>query len=316
MNLQSLRLGTALKLLLQTTPILLVRLGVSLVFWLVAIIYFGLVFGLAALLANIHPAVGIIAALIGLGATIPLYSLANRYVLYLIKAAHIAVLAELIVNGRLPEGHGQLSWGRAQVTERFGQVSAMFVVDELVNATIRIFTRTVSNVANWLPGDTLRQLANVVNRVIRFATHYIDEAILARTFWERAESPADCAREGLVLYAQAWRPLLTNAVALMLLSYVPFVVVVVLLAAPLGLLLSATVTTTVAAWAVVAMLVLAYLVKVAVGDSFAMAAIIATYHAETKNLTPDPALEARLEQMAEPFRRLGASVGARVPSLG
>jgi len=303
MQLKSLRLGAALGLMFKTMPILLVRLGVYLVFWIVALVYLAIVFGLAALLGNIHGLLSLIIIVVGLGATIPLYSMAYRYVFYMIKAAHIAVLSELIAHGRLAEGQGQLAWGKQQVRERFGEVNVMFVVDELVNSVVRMFTGTVYRLAAWLPGDFFRTLAAIVNRVVRYATTYIDEAILARSFLQRDRSPWDSAREGLVLYGMAWRPLLANAIALMLLSYVPFIVAVVVFAAPVGGLLY-LVSPRLAAWSVLVVFVLAYLVKAAVGDAFAMAAIVAAYQRETADLTPDPAMEARLEQLSDKFREL------------
>jgi hypothetical protein len=303
MQLQSLRIGAAFGLMLRTMPILLVRLGVYLAFWVVALVYLAIVFGLAALLSNIHGLISLIVILVGLGATIPLYRMAYRYVFYMIKAAHIAVLTELIANGALPAGQGQLAWGKQQVRERFGEVNVMFVVDELVNSVVRMFTGTVYRLASWLPGNFFTTLASIINRVVRYATTYIDEAILARSFLQRDRSPWESAREGLVLYGMAWRPLLTNAIVLMLLSYVPFIVAVVLFAAPVGGLLY-LIAPRLAAWSVLVVLVLAYLIKVAVGDAFAMAAIIASYQRETANLTPDPAMEARLEQLSVKFREL------------
>jgi hypothetical protein len=38
------------------------------------------------------------------------------------------------------------------VQERFGEVSAMFVVDEIVAGAVRAFTNTVYRIASWLPG--------------------------------------------------------------------------------------------------------------------------------------------------------------------
>lgn len=51
---KSLQLGTALQLVWQTTPILLVQLGVYLVFWIATLIYLAAVIGLAVLLNAIH----------------------------------------------------------------------------------------------------------------------------------------------------------------------------------------------------------------------------------------------------------------------
>lgn len=316
MQLKSLQLGNAVKLLMRTTPILLTRLGVALVFWLVAAVYLALALGLAFLLAQVWTPLGFIFGLVALGATIPLYNLAYRYVFFMIKAAHIAVLSELLTRGDLPAGTNQLQWGKEQVQSRFGEINVMFVVDELVEGIVRAFTNTVSRVTSWLPGDALRTLGQMLNRVIRYATTYIDEAILARVFWTREKSVWQTAQDGVVLYAMVWKPLLTNAVALMLLSYVPFIVAFVLFAAPLGALLY-FISPSLAGWAVLFALALAFFIKLAVGDAFAMAAMIAAYQRETAGLEPDPNMSAQLERVTDKFgelkRRAEEAIGRRLP---
>ncbi|NLS77621.1 MAG: hypothetical protein GXY76_10220 [Chloroflexi bacterium] len=303
MNLQSLRLKEAFNLTLRTMPILLVRLGVYVVFWLVAMIYLGIAGGLAFLVGKAVPFLGVILFLVALGGTVPLYSLAKKYVLYLVKAAHVAVVAELLSRGELPAGANQLQWGKDRVQERFGEASIMFVVDELVEGVIRAFTGAVYSIAAFLPIDALRSLANMINRVIRFALSYVDEAILARTFWRKEGSVWANARDGVVLYGMVWKPLLLNAVALMLLSYIPFLLVMLLFSAPISALLSA-ISPTVAGWSIIATLLLAYLVKVAVGDAFAMTAMVASYQREIEGLQPDAQVTAKLEQVSDKFREL------------
>jgi hypothetical protein len=303
MNMSQLQLGAAFRLMMKTMPILLVRLGATLAFWLVAILYFAVVGWVAWLVGQAVPLLGIILfiiAFIGVGV---LYRLAYRYVFYMIKAAHIAVISELLVRGELPSGESQLNWGKKRVVERFGEMNVMFVVDELVTAVIRAFTRTVYNIARILPGDTIRTLARILNRVIENATSYIDEAVLARSFYEERESVWTNARDGVVLYAMIWKPILTNAVALMVLSYVPFLVVFILFSAPVGFLISLF-SQQLAGWAIIFTLVLAYLVKVAVGDAFAMTAIISAYHRETQGLTPDPQMASRLDSVSDKFQQL------------
>jgi len=317
MNLKTIQIGNAIKLIVRTTPILLTRLGVAFIFWLAAAVYLALALGLAYLLARAWTPIGVIFGLVALGATIPLYRLAYRYVFYIIKAAHIAVISELLTRDNLPPGVNQLQWGKEQVQSRFGEVSVMFVVDELVEGVVRAFTNTVYRVASWLPGNALRTLAGVVNRVIRYATTYIDEAILARAFWTREKSVWQAAQDGVVLYAMAWKPLLANAVALMVLSYVPFIVAFVLFAAPLGAILY-FISPQLAGWGVLFALALAFFVKAAVGDAFAMAAMIAAYQRETADLTPDPAMAAQLARVTDKFgqlqQRAQAAVGRRAPT--
>lgn len=315
MNLDSLRLGTSLSMMLRTMPILLVRLGVMLVFWVVALIYLAIAFAVAYLVGQAVPLIGVILFIVALVAVGPIYNLAYRYVFYTIKAAHIAVVAELLTNGQLPDGVNQLSYGKQRVEERFGEVNAMFVVDELVNGVVHAFTNTVYSMTAWLPGETLDTLVRVLNRIIQFAMNYIDEAIMARSFYRTDGSVWENARDGLVLYAQVWKPILVNAIALMALSYLPFIVALVVFALPVGLLLN-LISPQLAGWSIIFLLILAYMVKVAVGDAFAMTAIVAAYQRETANLTPNPDMTAQLEAVSDQFRDLTQRARESIGGIG
>lgn len=315
MNLESLNLGLAFRLTMKTLPIILVRLGANLAFWLVAIIYLAIVAGVAALIGQAIDWLGVIVFLIGVVGVAPLYNLAYRYVFYMIKAAHIAIVSELLASGEIPAGSGQLSYGKQRVQERFGEVNVMFVVDELVTAVVHAFTSTVYNLVAWLPSDNLRTLMRIVQTIVKFAMNYIDEAILARSFWIERDNVWENARDGLVLYGMIWRPILINAVVLMIISYIPFIVAFLLFSAPVGFLLSIF-STQLAGWALIATLVLAYLIKVAIGDSFAMVAIIATYYKETQGKTPDPAMAAKLDSVSDKFGELKQRAQERVGMVG
>ncbi|MGJ3241128.1 MAG: hypothetical protein ACFE0Q_20630 [Anaerolineae bacterium] len=306
MDLSSLKLGVAFNLLVRTMPIMLIRLGVMLLFWVVALIYLAVVGGVAFLIGNAIDWLGFIIFFVAIVSVVPLYNLAYRYVFYMIKAAHIAVMAELLTNDKLklPPGRGQLEYGKNRVQEKFGEVNAMFVVDEIVQGVVRAFTRTVYSIARWLPGDTLDTLVKVINRVIIFATSYVDEAILARSYWQSEDVDVwENARDGVVLYAMSWKPIIMSAVALMFISYLPSIVAFVVFAAPIGFLLS-LISTQLAGWSLIFLLFFAWVVKVAVGDAFAVAAIITTYHHETAGKTPDPQMAARLDQVSDQFSQL------------
>lgn len=321
MNLGQLQFGTAFRLLIRTTPLLFIRLGAYIAFWLLLLVGLVMVGGLAYLLGQLWPPLSFLVILGGFIAILPLYRLAHRYVFYLLKAAHIAIIVEYLTNDGLPPGVGQLEWGRRQVTERFGQVSIMFIVDQLVTAAVRAFTNTVVRVASWLPGESFQTLAKIVARVVYYATTYIDEAIMARSFWRRDETIWESAEEGVVLYGQVWKALVLNAVALMVLSYIPFVLVAIILSGPVALLLG-SISPMLAGWSVLIVLLLSFFIKVAVGDSFAMIAMIASYHRETANLKPDPAMEARIAGISDKFgelkrRALGdRSTGGQTVSSG
>lgn len=304
MDLSSIRLGDAFNLLVKTAPILLVRLGASIAFWAIAIVYFLIVGGVALLVGNLSEIIGWIVFGVGMVGLGGIYHLAYRYVFYMIKVAQIAVMSEVLKNGDLPAGTSQLNWGRARVTERFTEMNVMFVIDELVNGVISAFTWTVFSIASWIPGDTVRTLVQMIQRIIELALGYIDEAIIARSFWvQERDSVWKNARDGVVLYTMVWKPILLNAVVLMVISYIPFVVVFLLFSAPVGFLINLF-NQEWAGLAIILTLVLAWLIKVSVGDSFAMAAILATYYRETQSLTPDPAMSQKLEGISDKFVEL------------
>ena len=306
MDFSSLKLNVAFNLMMKTTPILLIRLGIMLVFWLVAFIYLAIFGGIAVLLGNaVGGWLGFIVIILALIPVLPIYNLAYRYVFYMVKAAHVAVMAEMLTNEnlQLPAGRGQLEWGRKRVEQRFKQMNAMFVIDEVVRGVVKAFTRTVFNIANWIPGDTIEQLVKILNRVVTNAGNFIDEAVLARSFWHEEENVWENARDGIVLYAMSWRPIIMTSVALMVISYLPGVIVFVLLFAPIGFIISIF-SQALAAWTFIFMFFLAWFVKVAIGDAFATAAIIATYLDETKDLTPDPQMSAQLDQVSDQFKKL------------
>lgn len=299
--------GTAFRIVVMTAPIMLMRLGLYLAFWVASLVYLAAVAGIAFAVSQLWLPAAAIVVVIAVIALLPLYRLANRYLFYLLKAAQLAVVVHILEHGALPEGVGQLAYGRDRVAERFGQVSVMFLLDALISGVIRGFSATVSAALSWIPGGMGDGLSGIVKRLAHYAGTYVDEAILARAFWRTDQSIWQSAREGIVLYGMVWKPLLANAVALMALSYVPFLLVILLLSAPLSLLLGA-ISQPMGVLSIAVVFVLAMLVKVALGDSFAMVAMVASYYDATRNLTPDPAMEARIASMSDKFQQIRSRV--------
>jgi hypothetical protein len=310
-------IGTGISLVLKTMPIVLVRLGVAVLFGIGLVIYLGIAGGLAWLLSHLADWLG---AIVGIGAVIsvvPIYLWFSRYVLYVLKAAHVAVIAELLVHGKLPEGVSQVAWGKEQVTARFGGVSVMFLVDELIRGVVRALTDSVAFVAGWLPIPGIDAALRFFRLIVHFATDYVDEAILARAFVRREESVWQASKEGVILYAMAWKTLLQNAVILAVLSLVSLALFWFVLAAPV-LLFSASVPAQFRTALIVAGLVLAFLVKFATSDAVALAATIAAYEEATRNMTPDPEWAAKLDGLSSKFKDLSdrAAQALRPQSAG
>ena len=294
-------LREALGLLLKTTPILWVRLGSYALLGLGLLAYFAVVGGIAWMLAQLWSVLGIVTLLAAFGGAFGIVRWVTRYYFYLLKAAHAAVMTEYIVHGKGPEG-SQIAHGKEQVTSRFKDTSIMFAIDQILDAVVTSFNRLFTNVTDWLPLPGMDSLQAFIRRVSRFSTTYIDEAILSRAYARKEENVWAVAKDGVILYAQCWQPILANAVALTLLSYVEFFAFLVILGIP-AVAVGALVPNLSIALGI-SVIVGAWMLKLAVADAFSMAATLLAYHRSTEGLTPDPEWQARLEQASDKFTEL------------
>ena len=97
----------------------------------------------------------------------------------------------------------------------------------------------------------------------------------------------------------------------MILSYIPFIVAFIVFSLPVGLLLS-LISSQLAGWSLIILLFLSWMVKVAIGDSFAMIAMIATYHRETQGVQPDAEMAAKLDGISDKFQELAKKAGEAI----
>src|SRR5690606_28059384 len=110
---------------------------------------------------------------IGFGIVGAVMYLAREYVLYIVKAGHIAVLVKLLDGERMPEGRSQVSYARDEVTKRFGQASVLFGVDQLVKGVLRAVTGLVRGIVSILPIPGARQIVSIVHAFLRIAVGFI-----------------------------------------------------------------------------------------------------------------------------------------------
>lgn len=306
-------LGEALALLGKTLPFIWIRLGSYLLLGVGLGVYFGVVGGVAWMLGRLWAPLGFILFLVAIGGAFGIVRWVTRYYFYLLKAAHTAVMTEYIVHGQAPQG-GQVAYGRAQVTERFKDTSIMFGVDQLVDGIVRAIVRSVVRIASILPIPGVDGLGKLLERVALMSSTYVDESILSRAYARREQNVWQVAHDGVVLYAQAWKPIVTNAVVLTLIGYVEFFLLLVVLGLP-AVAVGAAVPALGPALGVGVVLG-AWMIKLAVADAFSLAATLVAYHRTTENLEPDPAWVAKLEGMSDKFAELGrkAAEAVRTPT--
>jgi len=286
----------ALKIFLQTYPFVLLRLGVSLavlaltVGWWVSIYYL--------FMAWPFPGPSWLAWVIGgilFGSGIKWI---RRYFLYLVKAGHVSVITCLAVDGNLPAGSDQISYGTQTVFRHFVRVSVLFAVDQLVRVVLKAFNRSVFKLISFIPGSG--GLRNFSQRVLDYSLGYIDEAILSFTLLHSSRNPWTAARDGLILYVQNWKTILGTGFVLALASYA----IVGAIGLP-GVILAWTVPTVAGKISGGILAGMALVVKFAVVDPFALTAVIVNYHDAIAGQQADSAWAARLEEVSGEFKQFG-----------
>ena len=236
------------------------------------------------------------------------------YILYIVKAGHIAVMVELMQGGTIPAGRAQIIYARDVVTQRFGQASALFALDQLIKGVVGAVTGLMQGILMFLPIPGLDRIMGVVRAYLKLAVGLVDEVILAHAIRTRSDNPWTSAQEALVLYAQNARPMLINAAWLTLIVYGLSFVVFLLMLAPAA----AIVYLLPGAWSAggfVFAILFAWAVKAALIEPFAIACLLQVFFKVTEGQTPNPEWQAKLAAASDKFKKLGerglAWVGAR-----
>lgn len=241
---------------------------------------------------------------IGFGVTAGIIYFLREYILYIVKAGHIAVLVELLDGGRVPDGRNQIEYASAVVRERFAEASVLFAVDQLVKGVLTAITGLLQGIASVIPIPGLQQFMGVVRAFLRIAVGLVDEVILAYGIRSRATNPWASAQTALVLYAQNYKPMLINAAWLTVFTYgLSFIVFLVMLAPA-----AAVVYLIPGGWSAggfVFALVFAWAVKAALIEPFAIACMMQVFFKVTAGQTPDPEWSSRIEGASSKFREIG-----------
>jgi hypothetical protein len=228
----------------------------------------------------------------------------REYILYTVKAGHIAVMVELLDGRALPENMGQIAYARSVVTQRFGQTSVLFGLDQLIKGVVNAVTGLLEGLFSILPIPGLDRLMAVMRAYLKLSVGLVDEVILAHAIRTRSDNPYASAREALVLYGQNAKPMLVNAAWLTLIVYgLSFLIFLVMLAP------AATIVYLIpGAWSaggVVIALLFAWAVKAAVIEPFAIACLLQAFFKITDGQQPNPVWEERIDGASAKFQEIG-----------
>lgn len=229
------------KLITTTMPFFLMRFLIYAIFAIASLIFLGIMIGLGFLMAKLFgesSGAFIIVMILALGGIFAGLRFLERYVLYIVKVGHISVVVELLKNGTIPEGKGQIAYGKEQVTQNFGSANVAFVMDNLIHGAVRQIQRWMMRVGeffNFIPGA--KNIIGILNAIMSVSLNYIDEAVISYTILRRNEKRDETvwksACDGVVLYAQSWKSMIKTAAGSVVFIYAFSIVTFLIFALPL-----------------------------------------------------------------------------------
>jgi hypothetical protein len=299
----------ALGLMLRTWPFLLFRL---LVYFTISVTYVvltaggaGLGWGIGALGSqDFRELATLFGGVIGFGTTFGIVYLLREYILYLVKAGHIAVMIELMEGRPLPSGRAQIRHATALVRQRFTEANLLFVLDQLVRGVLEVIFSLLNGLSRILiPTGAVGQLLSLLHSIMRLLAGVADEVILGHAIRTQATNPWDSARNGLVLYAQNAGGMFRNSAFLLIIGWTLSVVIFLFFLAPAAALVYAMP----GGWSgggLVFAILFAWAVKAALIEPFQVACLLQAFFKLSAGQSPDPAWEARINKASRKFQTL------------
>ena len=228
---------------------------------------------------------------------------AREYLLYLVKAGHIAVLVKLMDGEELPQGKGQIDYAQGIVRERFKEASLLFAMDQIIKGVLRTINGVLMTFAALLPIPALQGLLKFVQRVLTLSLTYVDEIILAYNLRTGSENPWESSRGALVLYAQNYTAMLRNAFFLLLIQYGLTLIIFLLIVGPVAAV-ATQMSQEAGGWSVLIAIVLAWSFKAALLEPFAIAALMQAYFKIIEGQQPNAEWDEKLSGLSDRFREL------------
>lgn len=276
------------------------KLGLGLLNIIIDAILIAVFIGIAYLFDS--ESVGGILLLVWLGCIGFVNFILNHYLGYMVKAGHVAVIAESFHTGQIPDA--PFSVGKRLVIERFGTANVYFGIDKLVGSAVkqvqRMLGRLTGGILNMIPGG--EKVQKLINWFVELSLGYIDECCLCYTFYKKENNAWRSAADGVVLYAQNWKALLKNAAWIMLTVSIAVVVITLLCFLVLGLTFRALEWYGIIAF--VLSLMLAWVIKYAFIDSWIMVKMVHRYMTEAQTDPPAIDLYGKLSGWSTSFREL------------
>ncbi len=315
-----LQLKRAFDIVLQTKSYVLYRALIYIALCVCAVLYLtmlsviGAVFGAGAVWVLLGASV-VMAVVLGVDGFI------GEYIFYRLKAGHVALITEIISEGKFPVGISQTKWARGRVLHYFRGVSFLSEVRQLLRDILHGVNRNLFDSAAVLPVPGIEGGVRCAERIVDFSQNYIEEAAISYAFKARNENVFEAMRHAVIIYCQAWRTLLGNAVTLTLLSYAFALVWAVVFLVPLGMIAvhvpehwSVLQPTFVRFTLFASGIFLGLAAKWALFDPIACASMVITFLEESEVVAGAPELEVKIEAAAERYKILKERAARSTPT--
>jgi len=299
---------TGKSLFSKTMPFCMAKLGLGAILVAVCTILFAILMGIGWLFGD----GGIFVCLMIWLASIKVVHWAiMHYAGYLVKAGHVAVIAETMKTGQVPAN--QVDYGKKMVTERFLTSNVYYAIDTLISGAIKQIQGKIDKLGtklDFVPG--MDAIANVAKVFVDVSLGYVDECCLGWTFYNKEQSAYKSAADGVLIYVQNWKAVLKNAALTVAKLMLALVLVVLVVFVPVGLVFK------ILKWSGLAAFILACLItwvfKFAFVDSYIMCQMMATYMQVAPTTTLKIDLYGTLCSFSKSFKELFEKGQAESPT--
>ncbi len=182
----------------------------------VGVLATGLTGGVFALIGSIFSSyAATIFGVFGLAVGLVIWYTIGHYFGYMIKAGHVAVVAQALRTGTLPEN--QLEWAKQTVKERFATANVYYALDSLVDGAISQLRKAINLVGELLkfvPGMSFAR--SFAEQLVSTVLGNMDECCLGWCFLHREMGSFHASCDGVSIFFQNARQLLTSGAKLSL----------------------------------------------------------------------------------------------------
>jgi hypothetical protein len=302
-------LGTSIGLLFRSWPYALARFAVLLGAAIAAILWLVITVGGAVWLGtHVAHAFGWVWAVLCIAGAWFIWATALRYALHLIACGHVAVLTDLILYGKIGnDGVSMFAYGRRIVTERFGQVTALFGLNALVRGIVQAFHGTLDWIDQIVPIPGMESIASLLTMLLRAASRYLDKVIFSYSLARKDQDSWLSTREGIVYYCQNAKLILATSIKVIILERLLSLVLFIALLAPaaaLTVMLPHSVREGGGAVSVLIALLFAATLRAAFVKPLFLIMIMVRFHALIEHQPINEDWNSRLAQMSSGFGSL------------